>query len=470
MKLVKLITVLVFSFSTLFAQVELNIETCRQMSLVHSKKIDVANLQLSKATLQLSAYKTNRLPGLSMEALAYYSPSTTDLTMDGGYLPTYTPDANGALQPNLKLNNGQPIVGADGIPVFNMYAFMPDQIFNIGLEGIGIGALTLKQPIYMGGKINTSIRMARIATELAKDNMNRNREEVIVETDKAYWQFVSVSEKAVVAKSYVTMLDRLVLKLADNYELGMISRNDLLKAQVKYNEALLMLQKAKNGVALSQMNLCRIVGLPLITSVVPADSLEVSPLSATIAEEGDVTNRSDYALLNNQTKLKKEQVKLVRSEFLPSLGVSASYAYAELPQINGERLNNASLSAICSLSVPIFHWREGYYKTESARVEFEISRKEMEGNMELMQLDIAQKQFAYQDAQKALEIVAVSISQAEENLKVCKDNYQVGMETLVNYLDAQAQWQQVWSAFVDAKADVKVSETLLLSAIGKLVN
>lgn len=39
---------------------------------------------------------------------------------------------------------------------------------------------------------------------------------------------------------------------------GMASTNDLLKAQVKENEAELLVSKATNGLALSSMNLCRV--------------------------------------------------------------------------------------------------------------------------------------------------------------------------------------------------------------------
>ena len=49
-----------------------------------------------------------------------------------------------------------------------------------------------------------------------------------------------------------------------------------------------------------------------------------------------------------------------------------------------------------------------------------------------------------------------------------RDQYEVGMENLTNLLEAQAQWQQAWSDWVDAKASLKLSETEYLKAIGKL--
>ena len=42
------------------------------------------------------------------------------------------------------------------------------------------------------------------------------------------------------------------------------------------------------------------------------------------------------------------------------------------------------------------------------------------------------------------------------------------MENLTNLLEAQAQWQQAWSDWVEAKTQLKLSETEYLQSIGLL--
>ena len=51
---------------------------------------------------------------------------------------------------------------------------------------------------------------------------------------------------------------------------------------------------------------------------------------------------------------------------------------------------------------------------------------------------------------------------------VSKNRYEVGMESLTNYMEAQAQWQKAWSDWIDAKAELRVSETHYLRATGRL--
>ena len=87
-----------------------------------------------------------------------------------------------------------------------------------------------------------------------------------------------------------------------------------------------------------------------------------------------------------------------------------------------------------------------------------------------MQLEISGNRFKLTDAQTRVNLTRSALAQTEENLKVSRDQYDVGMETLTNLLEAQAQWQQAWSDWVDAKAALRLREAEYLKSIGKLDN
>ena len=87
---------------------------------------------------------------------------------------------------------------------------------------------------------------------------------------------------------------------------------------------------------------------------------------------------------------------------------------------------------------------------------------------QLMLLEIARARYNIEDARTRVTLTRKSLSQAEENLTVSKNQYEVGMETITNYLEAQAQWQKAWSDWIDAKAELRLSETKYLKATGRL--
>ncbi|GET33387.1 membrane protein [Prolixibacter bellariivorans] len=465
------IFVFLASATVAHAQLSLNRDKCREMALEYSKQISKANTQKEKATYDKKAYRANYFPKLSATGTFLYTPKTIDYTIDGGYLPTYKPDASGQLQPNVMVNpsTGQPVIGSDGNPVFNMYAFMPNVNLEIGLKGVALAGLKLEQPIYMGGKIRKANEMAGLAEDMADSNIRLQQSNVIYESDKAYWTYLTLKDKVKAAKKYEKMLDELVNILQNSYTTGMSSRNNLLKAEVKKNEAVLMIQKAEHGRELARMNLCRIIGLPLNTSVTAVDSLTVGVIPSTNPEDENPQNRPDWQIVKKQVELKQKQVDLTRADFLPQLGASAGYNYLEGPKINGSNYSNTSFTAMASVKIPIFNWGEGRNKIRAAEAEQEMQKTDLQDITEKMMLEIAQARFNLKDAVTRLTMTEKALEQAKENLKESKDNYEVGMETLANYLEGQAQWQKALSDNIDAKSDVKLSVTQYLKTIGKLV-
>lgn len=143
-----------------------------------------------KAIYTTKSVRADFFPKISVSGFGFYNQEKYSYKLKGGYLPTFVPDEQGQLQPNVLLNpeTGQPVMGADGRPVFKEYAFLPDIGIKVGLRGVYMAGVQLLQPVYMGGKIRTAHLMAKTGEWMADENLRLNRSEVLLETDKAYWQ------------------------------------------------------------------------------------------------------------------------------------------------------------------------------------------------------------------------------------------------------------------------------------------
>ena len=391
--------------------------------------------------------------------------------IDGGYLPVYQSSDVGQAIPlnSMQLGpDGKPVMGPDGLPLFKQYAFLPDIELALGLRNVYSVGVMLEQPVYMGGKVRSAFKMASIGKEMAELNVHSSRAQVLTESDEAYWQYVRVKEQLKSAEKYLEVVSELVKNVTDAIETGMASQNDLLKAQVKQNEAELLVSKANNGVALSRMNLCRVIGVDLYSLVDVNDSLCAESTLNLLDMGNDITARPEYNLLEKQVELKSKEVALTRADFLPQLGVSASYAYGDGISLNGESDGVASFAAVASLKIPIYHWGEGRNKVKAVKAEQEMARLQQEELSQMMQLEVAKTRFNVEDAAARVKMTEKSLSQAEENLQVSRNRYEVGMETITNYMEAQAQWQKAWSDAIDARAELRLSETYYLKATGKL--
>lgn len=452
------------------AQVELNLQMCRELALQNSKEIGIADKQRQKALYEARMYRADYFPKLSLSGLGLYNSKKYDYKLKGGYLPAYKPDENGKLVPDVMIDpeTRQPVIGADGNPVFNLYAFLPDIQLQLKLRGVYSAGLQLEQPVYWGGKIRTAHRMAKTGENIAAENIRLNRSEILLQTEQAYWQLLRVGEQVLAATKYKEVVQELLTNLKDAQEVGMATSNQVLEALVRYNEADLMLQKARNGRTLAKMNLCRLIGLDLDTELQLQDSLTetVDPVIWTL--DSTVQQRPDYDILLHETELKERQVALNRADFLPQLGISVGYGYGGGIKLNGDEDADATFMAMAALKIPLFHWAEGRNKVKAARMEEEISRLNLEKAAQLMHLEIASAKFNLQDAQTRVTMARNALSQAHENLKVSMDQYRVGMENLTALLEAQAQWQEAWSQWIDAKAMLRLGVSVYLKAIGKL--
>lgn len=452
------------------AQVLLNRQECREMALENSKQMVIAGKEREKAVYTRQAYRADFFPRLSGVGIGFYNQEKYSYKLKGGYLPTFVPDAQGQLQPNIVVNpsTGEPVVGADGKPVFKEYAFLPDIGIRLEMRGVYMAGVQLEQPVYMGGKIKAAHEMAKVGEEMATENVRYNRSEILLETDRAYWRLLRVQEQVEAALAYREAVKELLENVENARATGMAIQNDVLKVQVRYNEAELMVQKAENGLVLSRMDLCRIIGLGLYTNIRIQDTLPAFPEPGILARSENIGQRPDYQLLEYEIDLKNRQVDLTSADYLPQIGVSVGYGYGGGLKLNGEGDANASFNALASVKIPVFYWGEGRNKIKAARIEEEISRLNLEKSAQLMELEVASARFNITDALTRIRMSRNALKEATENLRISRDQYAVGMESLTNLLEAQAQWQQARSQWVDAKASLQISEAEYLKAIGQL--
>lgn len=468
-------TIFLLTAATVLAQPQkrfLTLEQCRIIALDSSAILRNAQLMEEKTELDRKAVITNFLPKFSGYGLYLWTSESFDYDFSGGALPVYK-NVYGNLVPDLMKDPAGNIVYNNGIPVFNQYAVIPPMTLSVDLANTVTAGVSVTQPVFMGGKIISGYRMAALGTEMARLNSELKAEEVTVSVDEAYWLYVKTCKLLETAESLDSTVSEVYRFVEDAIDVGMATSTDLVKVEVQRNNAALALAKARNGKRLSMMNLCHILGLPLTTEIEVDQSgfsLDSTAVPESIALDSDsIENRADYRLLAGQAELKRRNVDFVRSDFLPQLGVMASYGYSYGLKLMGETLlNQAGFTVMATLKVPIFAWGEGYLKIKSAKKEYEMARSELERLSGMMELERAKNSYAVSEAALQVRLAESSLKSAETNLKVCRDQYELGMETLVNVLEAQTQWSKCSSDYIEALADYKLSCTKYLKSIGRL--
>ena len=183
----------------------------------------------------------------------------------------------------------------------------------------------------------------------------------------------------------------------------------------------------------------------------------------------DITRRPEYGILDKQVAIARQQVKLNRSELLPKVGIKGSYDYVHGLELNNKNfLDDASFSVLLNVSVPLFHFGERSNKVRAAKAKLEQTRLQQQNLNEQMLLELTQAANNLDEAKLESELADRSLQQAEENRRVSKSQYEVGLETLSDHLEAQALWQQAYETKVDARFQLYLNYVAYLKAAGTL--
>lgn len=442
----------------------LTLQQCREMAITYNKEIAKAKVQDKQLDFDVKTYKSNFFPRINLTAFDVYSTAKGNLMMTGGNLPIYNySSALGQYVPDVTVNS-------DGSYTMNRYALFPDQKFEYKVKNIFMGGINLTQPIYMGGKITSAYKMSKIGKDIATLNIALTQSDIIVQTEEAYFLAIRAKEMIQVANKYKELLQELMKNVKSAFEHGLKTRNDMMKVQVKLNEADLNITKAENAYRLACMNLCHFIGKPLTSSIDVVDTGFLNgSANKTTDSNIDISKRSEYEILNKKVELAGQEVSLTRSDYLPNVVFMGGYTYTNGAEFSGRKLlDNGSAYVSVGLKMPLFNFGEGANKVRSAKAKQQIAKLEQEDLSEKMMLEQQQAINNVEEANKEVNLTQSAFEQSEENMKLSKQQYEVGFETLSDYLESQAIWQDSYANKVDAVCQYNLAWIKYLKSKGEL--
>ena len=255
---------------------------------------------------------------------------------------------------------------------------------------------------------------------------------------------------------------------------GVATKADGLSIKVKVNEAEMTLTKVTDGLSLAQMLLCQLCGLDLSTPVMLTDE-QKEDLAPTTPENGaiDINNvyatRPEVRSLELATQIYKQKVNVTRSEYLPSIALMGSYMATNPSVFNSfEKKFKGMWNVGVMVSVPIWHWGEGFYKVKAAKSEARIAQYQLDDAKEKIELQVNQSAFQVNEAAKKLTMAEKNLEKANENLRYATLGFEEGVIPASNVLEAHTAWLSAQSEKIDAQIDVKLTEIYLRKATGEL--
>jgi len=435
----KLIFSLVFASSFLFAQERvLTLPEAIEYALQHKADAEKARLDIRKGEAEIAEVKSNAYPNITVNSSTTYNPLVQESLLPG--------EIFGAPGQQIKVAFGQKWTSSNMVQ-------LTQNIFN--------------QQVFVG------LKAARSTQEFYIINAQLTKEQIIEKVANAYFQVYQAEQMLNNAQSNLKITNETLKIIKGLFDAGLSRKIDYDRVVVARNNILSSQKQLQNAVELSENALKFMIGMPIAEDIsLPEQTFEPSFLADRSA---DFAARTEVKLLNKQIELLNWKKKASEAEYYPTVALSANYGFLgqgeKFPLFYGEK-NGVFWSDLASIGlnirIPVFNGFATKARVELNSIEIEKAQADLRETT--LGLDLA-----YHNAIAQLENNETTIGMQEENVKLAEEvlsntrsNYQYGLATLNDILDAERDLTEAKNNLTRAQLDYKLAEIDLLKSQGKL--
>ena len=333
--------------------------------------------------------------------------------------------------------------------------------------------LTLNQTLYDGGRSWNQVQQAKTSLEIARLNQRLIHIQVIQKVIQSYYGLLKAQKLLDVSDKNLEMSNQQLSLVKKQFELGVVKRTDLLKAEVAIGQARVDMLNKKTSLQNARRILFNDMGLQDFGQQITV--VENDWIMPNIPSSSGILN-----LLKNQNPsllISKAQVglndlsyKLIRGLRLPSMNTSMNYS------ANGESTNQLldafkddwSFGLNLSISLPIYNGSTLSIQQQQA----DLSRQQSEYSYITLLNDLrVQAELIRETLNNYSEIIPLNqsvVTSAEEDLKLARERYSLGSTTILEVLDAQVSLIRSNSNLINTVHDARIQEASLKGLLGTL--
>ena len=323
----------------------------------------------------------------------------------------------------------------------------------------------------------TGLSAAKATQEFYKLSTQLTEDQVIEQVATNYYQVLVQRQQVSVLDSTIKNTKRVQSILESQYKNGLAKKIDVDRIAVNISNLNSQRQQLLNTLALLENQLKFYMGMPIQTPItIPnADIEAIQPKAVAKTDSIDIENRLEYQLLKQQEQLLSLQKEAYKSEYYPSLSLSSNYSYqgtgSKVPVFKGQKqgvnwFDAASVSL--NLRVPIFNG--GATKARIKQADVSIKKLNEDINNTTLALNLA-----FENAKTQINNSIITLNNQQENVRLAQEvffntqnNYNNGLATLTDLLNAETSLTQAQNSYSAALLNYKVAEIQLIKSQGQL--
>ncbi len=313
------------------------------------------------------------------------------------------------------------------------------------------------QPVFWGGQIVTGNRLASLGIDASKLKSEVSERDLLQQVEETYWLVAGLIEKRETIQRTRILLDSLNHVAGRAFNNGLVTRNDLLRVQLKQNEIEATSIQLEDGIQLASKALFQLIGRdydyePELETFPEVEAVETVVLLDTIS----IDNRPEVALLDLNIKAQKLQRRLTLGEVLPHIGLGAQLGYSNINNM-AKYPGNMNVVGFAFLSIPLTAWGENGHKIREHNLRIkqaELLKEDLTGKMRL------QNEQAYNRLSESIALMQsqkTAIELAQDNFNTMLLSYKSGVATMTELMEAEALLLLAHNNYTDARINYRAS-------------
>lgn len=327
-----------------------------------------------------------------------------------------------------------------------------------------VATVSVLQPVYMGGKIVTGNKLAQLGVQAERLQADIRHRDVMLSVEESYWLVVNLEAKLQTVQSVTALLDTLHTMANSAVNAGLALHNDLLMVEMRQDELAAQTIQLNNGIMLARRALFQSIGMPYSDSLQLSDTIYSCRDSLSLLAE---SHRPEDELLALQVKAEQLKRRMVLADALPQVALGGVYGYmnylAPCAQSGTEQFGNTNqnryLNGLIGVTVrvPITDWWETGHKLKEHDLMIRQALSQQQDYTDKMRLQEQQAYDRVMESDAMIQQYERTLQHAQENLRLARVNYQAGMMTISDVLQAQSLLLQAHNNLTDALIQQRIA-------------
>jgi outer membrane protein len=324
-------------------------------------------------------------------------------------------------------------------------------------------SLSIYSTLYDFGKTQAREGAASMRRDAAKHAYSGSEQNLFLQVVRAYYGILEAEKLVKVANDEMVQMSSHQNTAQTLFEQGVVTRNDLLQAEVRVAASRQKLYSAVNGVDNGWLLLNYLTGAPANFRGELQEDSQTLPPPATEAAP-DLSKRGEIAALKDAVTAGDFTVKEAKTNYYPEFYAKLGLDYVENSKVREQTIMSATLGFKINLY-------DGLATTSRLRQAVQERSRDEERLRDLedrVKLELATAQNDLRIAGARIKVSEKAIEQGVENLRITKDRYQEKVGTATEVVDAQTLLTQTRTDYYQSVFDLQVAAARVKRATGEL--